>query len=91
MANDSPINNTGILFYNTLFDENASCHLALGRGFNNCIEGYEKYSVEDFEKLGVNNSMIHVDFMIGSKDMSITGVTKDGKRVPIFENGNWAI
>ena len=87
----SPINNTGILFYNTLFDENASCHLALGRGFNNCIEGYEKYSVEDFEKLGVNNSMIHVDFMIGSKDMSITGVTKDGKRVPIFENGNWAI
>ena len=91
IAYDSPINNTGILFYNTLFDENASCHLALGRGFNNCIEGYEKYSVEDFEKLGVNNSMIHVDFMIGSKDMSITGVTKDGKRVPIFENGNWAI
>ena len=91
IAYDSPINNTGILFYNTLFDENASCHLALGRGFNNCIERYEKYSVEDFEKLGVNNSMIHVDFMIGSKDMSITGVTKDGKRVPIFENGNWAI
>ena len=91
IAYDSPINNTGILFYNTLFDENASCHLALGRGFNNCIDGYEKYSVEDFEKLGVNNSMIHVDFMIGSKDMSITGVTKDGKRVPIFENGNWAI
>ena len=91
IAYDSPINNTGILFYNTLFDENASCHLALGRGFNNCIEGYEKYSVEDFEKLGVNNSMIHVDFMIGSKDMSITGVTKDGKRVSIFENGNWAI
>lgn len=91
IAYDSPINNTGILFYNTLFDENASCHLALGRGFNNCIEGYEKYSVEDFEKLGVNNSMIHVDFMIGSKDMSITGITKDGKRVPIFKNGNWAI
>ena len=85
IAYDSPINNTGILFYNTLFDENASCHLALG------IEGYEKYSVEDFEKLGVNNSMIHVDFMIGSKDMSITGITKDGKRVPIFKNGNWAI
>lgn len=91
IAYDSPINNTGILFYNTLFDENASCHLALGRGFNNCIEGYEKYSVEEFEKLGVNNSMIHVDFMIGSKDMSITGITKDGKRVPIFKNGNWAI
>lgn len=91
IAYDSPINNTGILFYNTLFDENASCHLALGRGFNNCIENYEKYSVRDFEKLGVNNSMIHVDFMIGSKDMSITGVTKDGKSIPIFKDGNWVI
>ena len=91
IAYDSPINNTGILFYNTLFDENASCHLALGRGFNNCVEDYEKYSVKEFEKLGVNNSMIHVDFMIGSKDMSIVGVTKDGKRVHIFKEGNWAI
>lgn len=91
IAYDSPINNTGILFFNTLFDENASCHLALGRGFNNCIEDYEKYSVEEFEKLGVNNSMIHVDFMIGSRDMSIIGVTKDGKRVQIFKDGNWVI
>lgn len=91
IAHDSPINNTGILFYNTLFDENASCHLALGRGFNDCLENYEKYSVEECEKLGVNSSMIHVDFMIGSKDMSITGVTKDGKRVQIFKNGNWVI
>lgn len=91
IAYDSPINNTGILFYNTLFDENASCHLALGRGFNNCIENFEKYSVEEFGKLGVNDSMIHVDFMIGSKDMSIVGVTKDGKRVQIFKDGNWAI
>ena len=91
IAYDSPINNTGILFYNTLFDENASCHLALGRGFNDCIEGYEKLTVEECERLGVNSSMIHVDFMIGSKDMSIVGVTKDGKRVQIFQNGNWAI
>ena len=91
IAYDSPINNTGILFYNTLFDENASCHLALGRGFNNCLENYENYSVEECEKLGINSSMIHVDFMIGSKDMSITGVTKDGKRVVIFKNGNWSI
>lgn len=91
IAYDSPINNTGILFYNTLFDENASCHLALGRGFNNCLENYENYSVEECEKLGVNSSMIHVDFMIGSKDMTITGITKDGKRVPVFKNGNWAI
>lgn len=91
IAYDSPVNNTGVLFYNTLFDENASCHLALGRGFNNCLENYEKYSVEECEKLGINSSMIHVDFMIGSKDMSITGITKDGKRVTIFKNGNWAI
>lgn len=90
IAYDSPINNTGILFYNTLFDENASCHLALGRGFNNCLENYENYTNEECEKLGVNSSMIHVDFMIGSKDMSIVGVTKDGKRVQIFKGGNWA-
>ncbi len=91
IAYDSPINNTGVLFYNTLFDENASCHLALGRGFNNCLENYENYTVEECEKLGVNSSMIHVDFMIGSPDMDIVGITKDGKRVQIFKNGNWAI
>jgi aminopeptidase len=90
IAYDSPINNTGILFYNTLFDENASCHLALGRGFNNCLENYENYTNEECNKLGINNSMIHVDFMIGSKDLSIVGVTKDGKRVQIFKDGNWA-
>jgi len=91
IAYDSPINNTGVLFYNTLFDENASCHLALGRGFNNCLENYENYSVEECEKLGINNSMIHVDFMIGAKDLSIVGITADGKRVQIFKDGNWAI
>lgn len=90
IAYDSPINNTGILFYNTLFDENASCHLALGRGFHDCIRNFEEKSQEDFKKLGVNESMIHVDFMIGSKDLSIVGVTKDGKRVQLFKNGNWA-
>ena len=91
IADDSPINNTGILFYNTLFDENASCHLALGRGFNNCLENYENYSYEQCKEIGINDSMIHVDFMIGSKDLSIVGVTKDGKRVQIFKDGNWAI
>lgn len=91
IAYDSPINNTGILFYNTLFDENASCHLALGRGFNNCLEDFGKYSFEECKQLGINDSMIHVDFMIGSKDMSIIGITKDGKRVQIFKDGNWAI
>ncbi len=88
---DSPINNTGILFYNTLFDENASCHLALGRGFNNCLENYENYTNEECEKLGINSSMIHVDFMIGSKDLCITGITKDGKRIPVFKDGNWVV
>ena len=91
IAYDSPINNTGILFYNTLFDENASCHLAVGRGFNECLHGFENMTVEECHKAGINESMIHVDFMIGSKDMDIVGVTKDGKRVQIFKNGNWAI
>ena len=91
IAYDSPINNTGILFYNTLFDENASCHLALGRGFNECLEGFENMSVEECEKAGINSSMIHVDFMIGSEDMSIVGIMKDGTRVQIFKDGNWAI
>lgn len=91
IAYDSPINNTGILFYNTLFDENASCHLAVGRGFNECLEGFENMTVEECQKAGINSSMIHVDFMIGSEDMDIVGVTKDGKRVQIFKNGNWAI
>lgn len=91
IAYDSPINNTGILFYNTLFDENASCHLAVGRGFNECLEGFENMTVEECKNAGINDSMIHVDFMIGSKDMSIVGIKKDGTRVQIFKNGNWAI
>lgn len=90
IAYKSPINDTGILFYNTLFDENASCHLALGRGFNNCLEDYEQYTNEQCRELGVNNSMLHVDFMLGSADMSIVGVTAEGERVQIFKNGNWA-
>ena len=87
---DSPINNTGLLFFSTLYDENAACHLALGIGFNNCIKDFEKYSFEEIKKMGVNDSGIHVDFMIGSKDLNITGYTKDGKQIPIFKNGNWA-
>ena len=86
---DSPINNTGILFYNTLFDENACCHLALGRGFDNCVRDYEKYSADELHSMGVNDSMIHVDFMIGSEDMDITGITPDGERIAIFRNGSW--
>lgn len=87
---DSPINNSGILFYNTLFDENASCHLALGHGFTNCIKGYEYMTKEELTKKGVNDSMIHVDFMIGSRDLEVIGITKRGTRVPILTYGNWA-
>ena len=87
---DSPIRNSGVLFYNTLFDENAACHLALGYGFTNTIKDYEKYTNEECHKKGINDSMIHVDFMIGTEDLSITAITRDGKRVKIFENGNWA-
>ncbi len=86
---DSPINNTGVLFYSTLYDENASCHVALGRGFDNCIEHYEKYSQEELRAMGINDSMIHVDFMIGTRDLDVTGITADGKRVPIFRKGAW--
>jgi len=86
---DSPINRSGILFYETLFDENASCHVALGAGFNDCIEGYLDKTNEECRALGINESMIHVDFMIGTDDMTITG-WKDGKATPIFENGTWA-
>ena len=87
---DSPISNSGILFYNTLFDENASCHLALGHGFNESLKGFEKLSDDECKARGINDSMIHVDFMIGTNDMSIVGVTKSGERVQIFKDGNWA-
>lgn len=90
IAYDSPINNAGILFYNTLFDENASCHLALGRGFTNCVDGYETMTKEQLREAGINDSLIHVDFMIGAADLEITGVTARGERIPIFRNGNWA-
>lgn len=87
---DSPINESGLLFYNTLFDENASCHLALGRGFSMCVKDYENYSDEKIKELGVNDSMIHVDFMIGARDLSIEGETENGERISIFKNGNWS-
>ena len=89
IPHDSPIANTGILFYNTLFDENASCHVALGRGFCDTIDGFEEKSLEECQALGVNDSMIHVDFMIGAPDLEITGY-KDGVAYPIFKDGNWA-
>ncbi len=88
---NSPINESGILFYNTLYDENACCHLAFGAGFNECLKGYENLTSEQCKEKGINDSMIHVDFMIGSSDLEITALTHDGKTVKIFENGVWAI
>lgn len=87
---DSPINNSGILFYNTLYDENAVCHIAMGRGFENCLEGYENMTMQECAEKGINQSMNHEDLMIGSSDMNITATTADGRQVPIFRNGNWA-
>lgn len=87
---DSPIQNTGLLFYETLFDENAACHLALGRGFADTIQNFENYSLKECQEMGINDSMIHEDFMIGSEDMDIDAITRDGKTVPIFRKGNWA-
>ena len=87
---DSPISNSGLLFYNTLFDENAACHLAIGLGFADCVKGFENMTLDECRALGVNKSMIHVDFMIGCADMNITAKTRDGREVPIFRNGNWA-
>lgn len=87
---DSPIRNCNILFYNTLFDENAACHLALGKGFIDSIDHYDQYTLEECQQMGINESMIHVDFMIGTEDMQIDAVDKDGNVVPVFCNGNWA-
>jgi len=87
---DSPISNSGILFYNTLFDENASCHLALGAGYIDTLKDYGKYTLEECHEMGINDSMIHVDFMIGTADMAIDAVCEDGSVVPVFRNGNWA-
>lgn len=87
---NSPINETGILFYNTLFDENACCHLALGMGFADTIRDFEHKTLDECRALGVNDSMIHEDFMIGTADLPIDALCEDGRTVPLFRNGTWA-
>ncbi|MGM9660265.1 MAG: aminopeptidase [Faecousia sp.] len=86
----SPIAESGLLFYNTLFDENAACHLALGFGFADTIDDFQNKTLEECRALGVNDSMIHVDFMIGCDTMNIDAICADGRVVPVFRNGNWA-
>ncbi len=87
---NSPISESGLLFYETLFDENAACHLALGAGFADTIKGFENKTLDECRKLGINESMIHVDFMIGFEGLDIDAQTRDGKTVPIFRAGKWA-
>lgn len=88
---NSPVNETGLLFSNTLFDENACCHFAFGFAFKNNIKGYENMSDEDFEKAEFNDSVNHVDFMVGSEDLEIKGYDFEGNEYQIFKNGVWAI
>lgn len=88
---DSPIQNSKILFYETLFDENAACHLALGHGFKELFPEGASISNEEARSRGLNDSMIHVDFMIGTSDLEIVGTSFNGKKTIIFKNGNWAI
>lgn len=86
----SPISKSNILFYNTLFDENASNHLALGSAYAFCLEGGKTMSRDELEKHGLNQSITHVDFMIGSEMMDIDGILADGTREAVFRKGNWA-
>ena len=90
VPNSSPINQSGILFYNTLFDENASCHIALGNAYRTSIEGGADMTNEEFADAGGNKSLVHTDFMIGSPEMDIDGITADGTREPIMRQGEWA-
>lgn len=87
---DSPISSSGIIFYETLFDENAACHLALGKGFATCIQNGTDLETKELDELGLNNSDGHVDFMIGTEDLQITGMTFAGEEVEIFSNGNFS-
>ena len=87
----SPINETGILFYSTLYDENASCHLALGMGFDMLLKDESKYDTNEKKvEHGINKSIVHTDFMIGTDDLCIDGIDRDGKVHKIFVNGNWS-
>ena len=87
---DSPISRQKLLYYNTLFDENASCHLAFGEAYPECLQGGAEMSKEERKARGLNDSITHVDFMVGTADLSITGKTRDGREVPVFVDGNFA-
>lgn len=87
---DSPISNSNLIFYNTLFDENAACHLAFGKAYPTCLVNGDNLSKSELSNKGANDSIVHVDFMIGTSDLNIVGYTYDNKEIKVFENGNWA-
>jgi aminopeptidase len=90
VPHSSPISASGLLFYNTLFDENASCHIALGQCYSKCFVGGASLTPEQVAAQGGNTSFIHIDWMIGSDHIDIDGVHADGRRVPVFRKGEWA-
>ena len=90
VGKNSPIAKSKLLFYNTLFDENASCHLAFGQAYPTTIKGGGDMTAEELAAHNANDSVEHVDFMVGTEDLKITGVTKDGKEVVVFIDGEWA-
>lgn len=91
VAANSPISNTGLLFKTTLYDENASCHFALGMAYSECMEGAGGRTEEENRALGMNNSLIHVDFMVGSKDVTVSGIQEDGTEIVLLQDGEWQI
>ena len=91
IGKNSPIAKSKVLFYNTLFDENASCHLAIGKAYPTTIKNGDKLSIKELEKLGANDSNEHEDFMIGTPDLSVVGIKKDNTKITLFDNGEWVI
>lgn len=91
VPDESPVSQSGLIFYNTLFDENASCHIALGKAYPTNLKGGSSMNDEELDKHGVNDSLVHVDFMIGSDKLDIDGVMQDGTTEPVFRNGTWAL
>jgi aminopeptidase len=91
VPHSSPISASGLLFYNTLFDENASCHIALGQCYSKCFVGGADLTPDQIKAQGGNSSFIHIDWMIGSDQIDIDGVHADGRRVPVFRKGEWAV
>ena len=91
IGKNSPIAEQGILFYNTLFDENASCHLALGKAYPTTLKGGANLTAAELKARGANDSVEHVDFMIGTSDLKVTGIKKDGTKIPVFRDGEWCI